>query len=194
MASSTSEPAVSASSASSAMEFSASSTVPSVHTPTSTTRSRRSWRYSTSVMSSSSVRRLATRRSWWRSARSISPVVTSSGSGSSGQESDRSVSSSSESQSSVASSSSSRLKSGSAFVICPQEYVRAPRRGQTFAHRVNPLPGPARSSGEEVAVRETDRESFESWARVSQQRLLRAAYLLTGDLYLAEDLLQEALV
>jgi RNA polymerase sigma-70 factor (sigma-E family) len=45
-----------------------------------------------------------------------------------------------------------------------------------------------------VAVRETDRESFESWARVSQQRLLRAAYLLTGDLYLAEDLLQEALV
>ena len=56
-ASSTSEPAVSASSASSAIEFSASSTVPSVQTPTRTTRSSRSWRYSTSVMSSSSVRR-----------------------------------------------------------------------------------------------------------------------------------------
>ena len=38
------------------MEFSASSIVPSVQTPTSTTRSSRSWRYSTSVMSSSSVR------------------------------------------------------------------------------------------------------------------------------------------
>ena len=43
-------------------------------------------------------------------------------------------------------------------------------------------------------MRETDRESFEGWARASQQRLLRSAYLLTGDLHLAEDLLQEALV
>ena len=38
------------------MEFSASSIEPSVQTPTSTTRSSRSWRYSTSEMSSSSVR------------------------------------------------------------------------------------------------------------------------------------------
>ena len=51
------------------------STVPSVQTPTSTTRSRRSWRYSTSVTSSSSVDRPATRRSAARSARSRSPVV-----------------------------------------------------------------------------------------------------------------------
>ena len=43
--------------ASSAMEFSASSTEPSVQTPTRTTRSSRSWRYSTSEMSSSSVDR-----------------------------------------------------------------------------------------------------------------------------------------
>ena len=82
-ASSTSEPAVSASSASSAIEFSASVTVPPVHTPTSTTFSRRSWRYSTSVMSSSSVRRLATRRRACRSASSWAPTVSSSGSASS---------------------------------------------------------------------------------------------------------------
>ena len=46
------------------------STVPSVQTPASTTRSRRSCRYSTSVTSSSSVDRPATRRSAARSSRS----------------------------------------------------------------------------------------------------------------------------
>ena len=49
--SSTSDPAVSARAASSRSDVSASWTVPSVHTPTSTTRSRRSCRYSTSVTS-----------------------------------------------------------------------------------------------------------------------------------------------
>ena len=68
--SSTSEPAVSASAASSRSEFSASSAVPSVQTPASTTRSSRSWRYSTSVMSSSSVDRPWTRRREWRAASS----------------------------------------------------------------------------------------------------------------------------
>ena len=53
--SSTSEPAVSASSLSSAIAFSASTSLPVVHTLTSTTRSSSSWRYSTSVMSVSSV-------------------------------------------------------------------------------------------------------------------------------------------
>lgn len=43
-------------------------------------------------------------------------------------------------------------------------------------------------------MREADRESFERWARVAQRRLLRAAYLLTGDLAHAEDLVQEALI
>jgi RNA polymerase sigma-70 factor (sigma-E family) len=43
-------------------------------------------------------------------------------------------------------------------------------------------------------VRDADRESFELWARASQQRLVRAAYLMTGDFQRAEDLVQEALV
>lgn len=68
--SSTMAPAVSASADSSASEFSASWTVPVVQTPTSTTRSRRSCRYSTSVTSSSSVERPATRRSAARAERS----------------------------------------------------------------------------------------------------------------------------
>ena len=49
--SSTSEPAVSANALSSAKEFSASLIVPSVQTPTSTTRSSCSWRYSASEIS-----------------------------------------------------------------------------------------------------------------------------------------------
>lgn len=43
-------------------------------------------------------------------------------------------------------------------------------------------------------MRDADRESFEDWAFVAQRRLLRAAYLLTGDLARAEDLVQEALI
>src|ERR1044072_3410537 len=68
--SSTNAPAVSASAASSARELSASCAVPDVQTPTSTTRSRRSCRYSTSVTSSSSVESPATRRSAARAERS----------------------------------------------------------------------------------------------------------------------------
>jgi len=36
--------------------------------------------------------------------------------------------------------------------------------------------------------------SFAEWARARQRRLVRAAYLVTGDLGRAEDLVQEALV
>ena len=43
-------------------------------------------------------------------------------------------------------------------------------------------------------MRDADRESFEDWAFVAQRRLLRAAYLLTGDMARAEDLVQEALI
>ena len=64
------DPAVSASAESSRSEFSASVTVPSVHTDARTTRSRRSWRYSTSVTSVSSVERPSRRRSAARSSRS----------------------------------------------------------------------------------------------------------------------------
>src|SRR5271166_70406 len=71
--SSTSEPAVSASAANSAMLAWLSVALPSVHTPTKTTRSSRSWRYSTSVMSASSVDRPATRRSADLSSRASSP-------------------------------------------------------------------------------------------------------------------------
>lgn len=39
-----------------------------------------------------------------------------------------------------------------------------------------------------------DTDGFAEWAAGCQQRLLRSAYLLTGDLGLAEDLVQEALV
>ncbi|SLH25270.1 Uncharacterised protein [Mycobacteroides abscessus subsp. abscessus] len=67
-ASSTCDPAVSARAASSAMLASAWAAVPEVHTPTSTTRSRRSCRYSTSVMSVSSVDSPATRRNELRSS------------------------------------------------------------------------------------------------------------------------------
>jgi RNA polymerase sigma-70 factor (sigma-E family) len=38
------------------------------------------------------------------------------------------------------------------------------------------------------------RESFEEWARARQQRLVRSAYLMTGDFQRAEDLVQEALI
>ncbi len=38
------------------------------------------------------------------------------------------------------------------------------------------------------------RTSFEEWAVARQQRLVRGAYLLTGDYQRAEDLVQEALV
>ena len=72
-ASSTSDPAVSASRESSRSEFSAFARVPSVHTPMRTTRSRRSSRYSTSVTSWSSVDIPATLRSAARSSRSSSP-------------------------------------------------------------------------------------------------------------------------
>ncbi|GAW50851.1 MULTISPECIES: SigE family RNA polymerase sigma factor [unclassified Nocardioides] len=37
-------------------------------------------------------------------------------------------------------------------------------------------------------------EEFTEWAAGAQRRLLRSAYLLTGDLHRAEDLVQEALV
>ena len=69
-ASRTSEPAVSASAANSAIEFSASFIEPSVQTPTKTTRSNLSLRYSASEISVSSVDRPATRRSAWRSLKS----------------------------------------------------------------------------------------------------------------------------
>ena len=72
--SSTCEPAVSARRASSVSEAWACSALPSVQTPTSTTRSRRSCRYSTSVTSASSVDSPATRRSELRSSRSSSPA------------------------------------------------------------------------------------------------------------------------
>lgn len=39
-----------------------------------------------------------------------------------------------------------------------------------------------------------DEQEFTEWAAGCQGRLLRAAYLLTGDLHRAEDLVQEALV
>src|SRR5271168_1312546 len=81
MPSSTSEPAVSASAANSARLASASAALPSVHTPTSTTRSRRSCRYSTSEMSASSVDSPATRRSAARSSSASSPVLGVSWSG-----------------------------------------------------------------------------------------------------------------
>lgn len=43
-------------------------------------------------------------------------------------------------------------------------------------------------------MREEGRESFEEWARIAQRGLLRSAFLLTGDLARAEDLVQEALI
>ena len=74
--SSTTAPAVSARAASSRIEFSASSCAPCGYTPMSTTFSRRSCRYSTSVTSSSSVESPRTRRSAARSSRShCSPSV-----------------------------------------------------------------------------------------------------------------------
>ena len=39
-----------------------------------------------------------------------------------------------------------------------------------------------------------DEQEFTDWASGCQRRLLRSAYLLTGDLHRAEDLVQEALV
>src|SRR3954453_15649776 len=48
--------------------------------------------------------------------------------------------------------------------------------------------------GEEAPMRESGRESFETWARSRQQGLVRTTYLLTGDFQRAEDLVQEALV
>lgn len=39
-----------------------------------------------------------------------------------------------------------------------------------------------------------DERGFVEWAAGCERRLLRSAYLLTGDLHLAEDLVQEALV
>ena len=40
---------------------------------------------------------------------------------------------------------------------------------------------------------EADRADFESWMAAKQGRLLRTAYLLTGDVHAAEDLVQTAL-
>ena len=39
-----------------------------------------------------------------------------------------------------------------------------------------------------------DWESFDAWVRSREHRLVRAAYLLTGDVQQAEDLVQDALV
>lgn len=41
---------------------------------------------------------------------------------------------------------------------------------------------------------EEARESFTAWVEARQDRLLRTAYLLTGYVHRAEDLLQEALI
>lgn len=41
---------------------------------------------------------------------------------------------------------------------------------------------------------QVDDDEYAAWASACQQRLLRSAYLLTGDLGRAEDLVQEALV
>ena len=38
-----------------------------------------------------------------------------------------------------------------------------------------------------------DEQSFTTWATSCERQLLRSAYLLTGDLHRAEDLVQEAL-
>jgi RNA polymerase sigma-70 factor (sigma-E family) len=43
-------------------------------------------------------------------------------------------------------------------------------------------------------MRESGRESFETWARSRQQGLVRTACLLTGDFHRAEDLVQEAFI
>lgn len=43
-------------------------------------------------------------------------------------------------------------------------------------------------------MRESGRESFETWAGSRQQALVRSAFLLTGDFHRAEDLVQDALV
>jgi RNA polymerase sigma-70 factor (sigma-E family) len=45
-----------------------------------------------------------------------------------------------------------------------------------------------------VEVSMGGRDSFEEWARARQQRLVRSAFLMTGDFQRAEDLVQEALV
>src|SRR5699024_1253857 len=45
-----------------------------------------------------------------------------------------------------------------------------------------------------VEVTMRGRESFEEWARARQQRLVGAAYLMTGDYQRAEDLVQEAFI
>ncbi|CAB5065118.1 unannotated protein [freshwater metagenome] len=66
----TSDPAVSASAANSRREFSASVLDPSVHTPTRTTRSKRSCRFSAIETSSSSVEIPTTLRSERRSSSS----------------------------------------------------------------------------------------------------------------------------
>lgn len=39
-----------------------------------------------------------------------------------------------------------------------------------------------------------DFESFESWVKLRQHQMVRSAYLLTGDVHHAEDLVQDALV
>lgn len=41
---------------------------------------------------------------------------------------------------------------------------------------------------------QVDEDEYAAWASACQQRLLRSAYLLTGDLGRAEDLVQDALV
>jgi RNA polymerase sigma-70 factor (sigma-E family) len=43
-------------------------------------------------------------------------------------------------------------------------------------------------------MKDSDRESFEEWARARQRHLVRSAHLLTGDFHRAEELVQEALV
>jgi len=45
-----------------------------------------------------------------------------------------------------------------------------------------------------MPMRESERESFEAWARSRQQGLVRSAYVLTGDFHRAEDLVQDALI
>ena len=62
--------------------------------------------------------------------------------------------------------------------------------------RHNHFPELARSLGETADIREPgmDDAEFTEWVVAQQRQLLRSAYLITGDLQRAEDLVQDALV
>jgi RNA polymerase sigma-70 factor (sigma-E family) len=79
------------------------------------------------------------------------------------------------------------------LVVSAREMPRAGRRGEDGEDVTSPLLDAATEAGAVKRDRRDKDAEFSDYMAARQQRLLRTAYLLTGDRHTAEDLVQTAL-